>query len=62
LVTGLVTELTTDPTALVTGLPALVAVGAAVEVADEAAGVDPVTAETVDVIGPRAEGWSSAAA
>jgi hypothetical protein len=53
LVTGSVTELTTDPTVLVTGLPALAEVAAAVGVGDEA---DPVTVETVDVIGPRAEG------
>jgi hypothetical protein len=49
--TGSVAELITDRTALVTGLSAPVA--AAVEVAD---GMDPLTAETVAVIGPRAEG------
>ena len=56
LVTDPVAELTTAPTALVTGLPAPVAVAAAVEIADEVDEPEPVTDETVDAIGPRAEG------
>jgi hypothetical protein len=55
-VTGATTVLTADPTAAVTGLAALAVVAAAVGVADEGDEVAPVTAETVDVIGPRAEG------
>jgi hypothetical protein len=51
-VAGLVAELTTDPTTLVTGL-------AAVEAADEAG---PVTAETADETVGRAGGWSPVAA